>query len=149
MNTKKPGKQYRLNKHGRELFAMCQVTEDYQRRRAKNKWKGFTSHTKRRQRLSRTLWFRNLQGLNVSCGTEQVSVLFWSVLKTKRYTVQWVRDRKDHVHGFQYYNFRHVFEPSKMSVHQSKLTLRWLMSYIYGAPILDVSRSHTTTQHSR
>jgi len=30
-----------------------------------------------------------------------------------------------------------------------ELTLRWLMSYIYGAPILDVSRSHTTTQHSR
>ena len=28
------------------------------------------------------------------------------------------------------------------------LTLRLLMSYIYGAPILDVSRSHTT-QHSR
>ena len=31
----------------------------------------------------------------------------------------------------------------------SVLTLRLLMSYIYGAPILDVSRSHTTTQHSR
>jgi len=30
-----------------------------------------------------------------------------------------------------------------------ELTLRRLMSYIYGAPILDVSRSHTTTQHSR
>jgi len=29
------------------------------------------------------------------------------------------------------------------------LTLRLLMSHIYGAPILDVSRSHTTTQHSR
>jgi len=31
------------------------------------------------------------------------------------------------------------------------LTLRQLMFYIYiyGAPILDVSRSHTTTQHSR
>ena len=29
------------------------------------------------------------------------------------------------------------------------LTLRRLMSYIYGAPILDVSRSHITTQHSR
>ena len=28
-------------------------------------------------------------------------------------------------------------------------TLRVLMSYIYAAPILDVSRSHTTTQHSR
>jgi len=30
-----------------------------------------------------------------------------------------------------------------------QLTLRLLMSYIYGAPILDVSRSHTTRQHSR
>ena len=28
------------------------------------------------------------------------------------------------------------------------LTFRLIMSYIYGAPILDVSRSHTTTQHS-
>jgi len=36
------------------------------------------------------------------------------------------------------------FEKSKRD-----LTLRRLMSYIYGAPILDVSRSHTTTQHSR
>ena len=31
----------------------------------------------------------------------------------------------------------------------ASLTLRLLMSYIYGAPILDVSRSHTTTHHSR
>ena len=29
------------------------------------------------------------------------------------------------------------------------LTFRLLLSYIYGAPILDVSRSYTTTQHSR
>ena len=29
------------------------------------------------------------------------------------------------------------------------LTFRQLMSYIYGAPILDVSISHTTTQHGR
>ena len=29
------------------------------------------------------------------------------------------------------------------------LTFRLLISYIYVAPILDVSRSHTTTQHSR
>ena len=28
-------------------------------------------------------------------------------------------------------------------------TLKRLMSYIYGAPFLDVPRSHTTTQHSR
>ena len=42
------------------------------------------------------------------------------------------------------HHFRHV---SRIRV--KLLTLRWLMSYIYGAPILDVSRSHTTTQHSR
>jgi len=29
------------------------------------------------------------------------------------------------------------------------LTLRSLTLYIYGAPILDVSRSHTMTQYSR
>ena len=29
------------------------------------------------------------------------------------------------------------------------LTFRRLMSYIYGSPILDTSRPHTTTQHSR
>ena len=39
----------------------------------------------------------------------------------------------------------------KGRVQLAELTLRRLMSYIYiyGAPILDVSRSHTTTQHSR
>ena len=34
-------------------------------------------------------------------------------------------------------------------IRDISLTLRLLMSYIYGAPILDVSRSHTTTHHSR
>ena len=33
--------------------------------------------------------------------------------------------------------------------YYQELTLRRLMLYMYGAPILDVSRSHTTTQHSR
>ena len=42
------------------------------------------------------------------------------------------------------YHFLHV---SRIRV--KILTFRRLMSYIYGAPILDVSRSHTTTQHSR
>ena len=42
------------------------------------------------------------------------------------------------------HNFLHV---SRIRVEL--LTLRRLMSYKYGAPILDVSRSHTTTQHSR
>ena len=34
-------------------------------------------------------------------------------------------------------------------IRVKSLTLRLLMSYIFGAPILDVSRSHTTTHHSR
>jgi len=34
-------------------------------------------------------------------------------------------------------------------IRVKSLTLRLLMSYVYGAPILDVSRSHTTTHHSR
>ena len=41
----------------------------------------------------------------------------------------------------------HLLHVSRIRV--KSLTIRWLMSYIYGAPILDVSRSHTTTQHSR
>jgi len=41
----------------------------------------------------------------------------------------------------------YVVNPSTCS--STSLTLRRLMSYIYGATILDVSRSHTTTQHSR
>ena len=41
----------------------------------------------------------------------------------------------------------HFLHVSRIRV--KSLTLRLLMPYIYGAPILDVSRSHTTTQHSR
>ena len=55
-------------------------------------------------------------------------------------------------------NFNRLFPPPRptLSAHTNQQgnpisikTLRRLMSYIYGAPILDVSRSHTTTQHSR
>jgi len=42
---------------------------------------------------------------------------------------------------------RHFLHVSRIRV--KLLTFRRLMSNIYGAPILDVSRSHTTTQHSR
>ena len=45
-------------------------------------------------------------------------------------------------------NFSEVAAPQEEE-EEVMLTLRRLMSYIYGAPILDVSRSHTTTQHSR
>ena len=41
----------------------------------------------------------------------------------------------------------HFLHVSRIRV--KSLTLRRQMSYIYGAPILDVSRSHTTTHHSR
>ena len=41
----------------------------------------------------------------------------------------------------------HFLHVSRIRV--KSLTLRQLMSYIYGASILDVSRSHTTTHHSR
>jgi len=41
----------------------------------------------------------------------------------------------------------HFLHVSRIRV--KSLTVRLLMSYIHGAPILDVSRSHTTTHHSR
>ena len=41
----------------------------------------------------------------------------------------------------------HFLHVSRIRV--KSLTVRLLMSCIYGAPILDVSRSHTTTHHSR
>ena len=41
----------------------------------------------------------------------------------------------------------HFLHVSRIRV--KSLTFRLLMSYIYGAHILDVYRSHTTTQHSR
>ena len=78
---------------------------------------------------------------------------------------------RSHNYNSTYYNFISVFNPLKpelnpicyllaLLAHQflhvsrirvKSLTFRRLMSYIYiyGAPILDVSRSHTTTQHSR
>jgi len=42
-----------------------------------------------------------------------------------------------------------IFRRLYVTIFRRPLTLRLLMSYIYGAPILDVSRSHTTTHHSR
>ena len=41
----------------------------------------------------------------------------------------------------------HFLHVSRIGV--KLLTFRLLISYVYGAPILDVSRSHATTQHSR
>ena len=41
----------------------------------------------------------------------------------------------------------HVLHVSRIRV--KSLPLKQLKLYVYGVPILDVSRSHTTTQHSR
>ena len=52
----------------------------------------------------------------------------------------------------QFYGYSSLFERSLFRwvlPNLEHLTLRRLMSYINGAPILDVSRSHTTTQHSQ
>ena len=48
--------------------------------------------------------------------------------------------------AFLTHHFLHV---SRIRVKSLTLRLLMLYIYIYGAPILDVSRSHTTTQHSR
>ena len=58
-----------------------------------------------------------------------------------------------HIFGFEVKNPKKELGDFKYKKYRMYviLTLRRLMSYIYiyGAPILDVSRSHTTTQHSR
>jgi len=50
------------------------------------------------------------------------------------------------LHGVTHY---FTYSVLNQIAFMKRLTLRRLMSYIYGAPILDVSRSHTTTQHSQ
>ena len=62
-----------------------------------------------------------------------LSIFLERQLEDKRFYTEWQQAFLD----------LHLFDTGH------SLTLRWLMSYIYGAPILDVSRSHTTTQHSR
>ena len=52
-------------------------------------------------------------------------------------------------HHFLHVSMIRVKSLTLSMIRVKSLTLRLLMSYIYGAPILDVSRSHTTTQHSR
>ena len=62
-----------------------------------------------------------------------------------------------HSLAHRYVENRHTVTSASDFYLQTSLTLRLLMSYIYiyiyiyiyAAPILDVSRSHTTTQHSR
>ena len=77
------------------------------------------------------------------------------------YTVFHASDEKDFELKYVYccscllpHTFTDLLVDKNSSVNHNshmvcELTLRLLMSYIYGAPILDVSRSYTMTHHSR
>ena len=78
-----------------------------------------------------------LQVLSVSTNLHDCTVLF-NPLKPELNPICYLRALLGAHH------FLHV---SRIRV--KLLIFRLLMSYIHGAPILDVSRSHTTTQHSR
>ena len=88
--------------------------------------------------------------------TQYLHILFkllvWSPLYLRlamRVYVIW-SPRLRHLYSVLHTTVRiYVYKTFILGYWLSALTLRWLMSYIYGAPILDVSRSHTTTQHSR
>ena len=56
-----------------------------------------------------------------------------------------------HCENFQVPRCSVIVTVGELDKFKTLLTVRLLMSYIYiyGAPILDVSRLHTTTQHSR
>jgi len=63
--------------------------------------------------------------------------------------VMYLQKREDKKNNYVQAVATCIFLPFHTNNHSpSSLTFRRLMSYIYGAPILDVSRSHTT-QHSR
>ena len=44
---------------------------------------------------------------------------------------------------------QHFLHVSRIKLLTLRLLMSYIYIYIYGAPILDVSRSHTTTHHSR
>ena len=80
------------------------------------------------------------QFLHAPIGVNVLAVI--SVAEDQRWNER-TNDRTNELYGAELFLSSYYFS------YSSNLTLRRLMSYIYGAPILDVSRSHTTTQHSR
>jgi hypothetical protein len=64
-------------------------------------------------------------------------MFFFTTLKAEKFSSAWLA------------TYKLAYVRRDKSTIKFYSTLRLLMSYIYGAPILDVSRSHTTTQHSR
>jgi len=65
---------------------------------------------------------------------------------TSGVTKKWVSEDVTHSTETSFLTYSSILPFSTL---ETPLTFRRLMSYIYGAPILNVSRSHTTTQHSR
>ena len=101
-----------------------------------------------------TLNFSQLVIINLFCvGFENSSGICLMIAKEKRNVFRKVENLM--ITNEKEYIFRKVgkfiYFQLKSNVSRSEwwLTLTLLMSYIYGAPILDVSRSHTTTHHSR
>ena len=106
----------------------------------------------------------NYQSPSSSSSQQFTAFLRWNVLDywlvacrpLRCIKLRWGRQQKKHNKNLQRRKQqtapsrrRHYLLSNYLSYILTHLTLRWLMSYIYGAPILDVSRSHTTTQHSR
>jgi len=69
--------------------------------------------------------------------------------QTDRHTYGWTDRHDEAISCFSKFWERASKEADIAPSKCPNLTLRRLMSYVCGAPILDVSRSHTTTQHSR
>jgi len=92
---------------------------------------------------------RPVQSLS-ACTRVQFTLYFRPIRTDKQWNMRWINPLNPELNPIFYllallaHHFLHV---SRIRV--KSLTLRLLMSYIYGAHILDVSRSHTTTHHSR
>ena len=87
--------------------------------------------------------FRNWHQLHCSCYNINISVKIWHInFQTWHYS-------HNLCFGVSGLDLSSYFVTKILRTLLRHLTLRRLMSYLYGAPILDVSRSHTTTQHSR
>jgi len=80
---------------------------------------------------------------------KRLSWLYFIFFSVTKETQDWYITNREREHRLPqiplYYNLQFIAHLA----HTASLTLRRLMSYIHGAPIFDVSRSHTTTQHSR
>jgi len=102
---------------------------------------------------------RQCRHLNHTCRLRTVfgllcCQLYWTAFSRTKKWILTDRNITDQI--LQSYSHTHASEEADISPQSDSdkdditpLTLRLLMSYIHGAPILDVSRSHTTTHHSR